>query len=216
MSINRYGGIFDRLKRTLEFLRSPGEIRHGVRRAAPVLKLNIAPLMGRRDAAVDRAADFISSDIFSLHNEKRIDLYSRTCLLLELAGDDCDRIISGLSSADTIKRERHLRSFISILHSTMVTIRNVAALENVILVDTPDVLKEFAVSESGTRLEESEKVMTGTEINLVNRLRDYFDRTRPRLARYREYATKNFSPVYAEKYTNAYKSYFDVYGQEDF
>ena len=85
-----------------------------------------------------------------------------------------------------------------------------------ILSESTDVFRGLSVEFAGSQLTESEKVLSGTEINLVNRLRDFFARTQPRLTRYREYAKKSFSPVYAEKYSVSYRSYFEVYGREDF
>ena len=172
--------------------------------------------MGRRDAAVDRAADSIGSDIFSLTEEKRIAHYIRISKLLELAMTDCDLLIAGLSSQDTITREKRLRAFLSMLHHMIVTIEASTKLENVILLEGSEVFRELSVEVAGNQLAESEKVLSGTEINLVNRLRDFFSRTLPRLTRYREYAQKSFSKVYAEKYSVSYQSYFTVYGQENF
>ncbi|MBE6393141.1 MAG: hypothetical protein E7044_03695 [Lentisphaerae bacterium] len=216
MSQNNQGGLFSRVRRTLGQLRSPADVRQDGRRIAAVLKLNIAPLMGRRDAAVDRAADSFGADIFSLPEEKRIAHYIRISRLLELAMNDCDAIISGLSSQDTITREKRLRAFLSMLRDMIVTIKASTVLENVILLEGSEVFRELSVEVTGKQLAESEQVLCGTEINLVNRLRDFFARTLPRLNRYREYARKNFSRVYADKYSVSYRSYFEVYGQEDF
>ena len=216
MSLNQHGGLFSRVKRTLDLLRSPADVRNDRRRTAPVLKLNIAPLMGRRDAAIDKAAESICSDIFSLAEQKRIEHYIRISRLLELAMSDCDSIIAGLSSQDTIAREKRLRAFLSILNDMIATIKASTVLENVILLESSEVFRELSVEFTGSQLVESEKVLSGTEINLVNRLREFFSRTLPRLTRYREYAKKSFSPVYAEKYSVSYRSYSEVYGREDF
>lgn len=216
MSQNRHNGLFSRVRKTFDFLRSSGDVRGAARRIDPILKLNIAPIMGRRDAAVDRAANFIGSDLFSMHEDARLKQYSSIERLLNLALDDCDTIISGLSSQDTLKREKALKAFISMLHDMTVSIRDFAGLEHVILTGNHDFLRDLAAAQPAARLAESEKMLTGTEISLVNRLREFFDSTAPRLQRYREYARKSFSPVYAEKYAVAYKSYFDVYGRDDF
>lgn len=216
LNLNRHGGFFDRVRRTFDFRRSPADVRPDTRRISPVLKLNLAPLMGRRDAAVDQAASLIGSDLFTLNDSMRLAAYDKIVRLLELALDDCSAIISGLSSQDTIKRETLQRAFISMIHATVVTIRDLAALEDLFLTDNQDTVREFAGTLSAAQQAENEKVFTGTEINLVNRLRGFFDITRPRLARYREYAARSFSPVYAEKYSLAYKSYLDVYGRKDF
>ena len=204
------------MKRTFEFWRSPAGVRHDARRIDPVLKLNLSPLMGRRDAAVDQAASLIRSDLFSLHESRRLELYRKTGRILELALEDCDVIITGLSSQDTLAREKLLRSFLVLLHTTVVTLRDCAALENTLLNESTEIFRELAANQSGSSIAGNEKMLTGTEINLVNRLRNCFDRTQYRVNRYREYAKKSFSPVYAEKYKRAYQSYFDVYGRDDF
>ena len=216
MAINRQNGLISRMKRTFEFWRSPAGVRHDARRIDPVLKLNLSPLMGRRDAAIDRAASFLHSDLFSLHENHRHELYRKTGRILELALEDCDVIIAGLSSQDTLAREKLLRSFIVLLHTTVTTLRNFAALEDTILNESTEIFRELAANQSGSPIAGNEKMLTGTEIDLVNRLRNCFDRTQHRINRYREYAKKSFSPVYAEKYRRAYQSYFDVYGRDDF
>ena len=144
MSADRKSGLFGRVKRTLDLLRSPAGVRNDGRSIAPVLKLNIAPLMGRRDAAIDQAANFIGTDIFTLQEGRRINHYAHICRLLELAMNDCDQIITGLSSQDTLTREKRLRAFLSMLYSMSLTIKDSTMLENVILSESPDVLRGLA------------------------------------------------------------------------
>ena len=209
-------GPCGRTERAFGFRRSPVGVRHDVRKIDPVLKANLAPLMGRRDAAFDRVAFFIESDIHVPPGEKRLAAYRRVARLLELALEDCDQIISGLSSQDTISREKLLRSFIFTLHASAVTLGDFAALRNVLGTDAREAIEEFDADNENLRLTESEKMLGSTEENLLELMRRLFAATRPRLARYREYAQKSFSPVYAEKYAVSYRSYFDVYGKDEF
>ena len=209
-------GPSDRTGESFGFRRSPGSVRRDVRKIDPVLKVNLAPLMGRRDAAFDQAAEGIGSDVFSLPAEKRLAVYGRITHLLALALEDCDQIISGLSSQDTISREKLLRSFIFTLHASAVTLGDFAALGDVLKMDAPEALAEFDANGENPRLAESGKMLVSTEENLVDLMRRLFTATHPRLARYRAYAKKSFSPVYAEKYAVSYKSYFDVYGRDGF
>ncbi|MBQ7207083.1 MAG: hypothetical protein IJS01_04730 [Lentisphaeria bacterium] len=214
MDSAHHGGPFDRTGESFGFRRSPGGVRCGVRKIDPVLKVNLAPLMGRRDAAFDQAAESIGSDVFSLSAEKRLAVYGRITRLLALALEDCDQIISGLSSQDTISREKLLRSFISTLHASAVTLGDFSALGGMLGTDARKALAEFDANGENPRLAESEKMLGSTEENLVDLMRRLFTATHPRLARYRAYARQSFSPVYAEKYAVSYKSYSDVYGKD--
>jgi len=195
---------------------SPGALRHDGRKIDPVLKVNLSPLMGRRDAAYDRVADAIGSEILSLSGDRRQAVYNRISRLLATALEDCDMIISGLSSQDTIQREKHLRSFIFTLRAAAVTLENFTALGDLLKTDAREAIAEFDAQQEKLRLAQSEKLLGSAEENLVDLMQRLFASTHPRLARYREYAKKSFSPVYAEKYAVAYKSCFEVYGREDF
>ncbi|MBQ9502253.1 MAG: hypothetical protein IJU70_08865 [Lentisphaeria bacterium] len=195
---------------------APAAVRHDGRKIDPVLKVNLAPLMGRRDAAFDRAADAIGSEISSLPGDRRHAVYDRIARLLALAIQDCDMIISGLSSQDTILREKHLRSFIFTLHTAAATLGDFTTLGDLLKTDAREAIAEFDAQQEKLRLAQSEKLLGSTEENLLDLMRRLFASTHPRLARYREYAKKSFSPVYAEKYAVAYRSCFEVYGREDF
>ena len=195
---------------------APAGIRDGGRKIDPVLKVNLAPLMGRRDAAFDRAADAIGSGILAMPGEKRHAVYDRIRRLLTLAIQDCDMIISGLSSQDTILREKHLRSFIFTLRAAAATLGDFTTLGDLLKTDAREAIAEFDAHQEKRRLTQSGKLLDSTEENLLDLMQRLFASTHPRMARYREYAKKSFSPVYAEKYAVAYRSYFDVYGREDF
>jgi len=195
---------------------APAEIRGGGRKIDPVLKVNLAPLMGRRDAAFDRAAGAIGSGILAMPGERRHAVYDRISQLLTLAVQDCDMIISGLSSQDTILREKHLRSFIFTLRAAAATLGDFTTLGSLLKTDAQKAIAEFDAQQEKLRLAQSEKLLDSTEENLLDLMCRLFASTHPRMARYREYAKKSFSTVYAEKYTVAYRSYFEVYGREGF
>ena len=195
---------------------APAEIRGGGRKIDPVLKVNLAPLMGRRDAAFDRAAGAIGSGILAMPGERRHAVYDRISQLLTLAVQDCDMIISGLSSQDTILREKHLRSFIFTLRAAAATLGDFTTLGSLLKTDAQKAIAEFDAQQEKLRLAQSEKLLDSTEENLLDLMCRLFASTHPRMARYREYAKKSFSTVYAEKYAVAYRSYFEVYGREGF
>ena len=180
-----------------------------------LLKKNLAPTMGRRDAALDRATELLNSDWFSLSDNKHLAAGLRLSRLLAQAEEDCGYIRSCLSNPDTLAREKRIHAFISTLAAYAQVLEDNLRIRTGALSRSADVLREMEVISSSLLLNEDRSV-SDAEITLVNRMRDFVSRATPRLSRYREYAKKSFSPVYADRYKRSYESYFDVYARNDF
>ena len=66
MTLTLHNEILNRMKRTWELLRpSATPVRQSGRRIDHLVKQNLPPLMGRRDAAYDQATELLESDLFS-------------------------------------------------------------------------------------------------------------------------------------------------------
>lgn len=72
-------------------------VRYGT---GTLLRLNLAPLMGRRDAAYDAVAEYAAASIVS-PNSELLDI-------IESAMRDSADLLNMLSSPDTIDREQHM------------------------------------------------------------------------------------------------------------
>ena len=84
------------------FARTPDLPRHpGGRRAGALGKMNLPPLMGRRDAAYDQAAGMLTGDLFAAGGELRRRSYRHIGTLLRCAAEDTNAILALLSSPDT-------------------------------------------------------------------------------------------------------------------
>ena len=64
MNIKFHNEIINQVRRTWDYIR-PASSRNPARRIDPLVKMNLPPLMGRRDAAYDRAAQLIQADLFA-------------------------------------------------------------------------------------------------------------------------------------------------------
>jgi len=201
----------DRLRRTFALLR-PGNAPRPAHRADHLIKMNLAPLMGRRDAALDHASKMICSDIF-LHNddEWRAYIYITTAKLLSNAETDTRALLSVLNSPDTAAREKNILNLLMLTRSIALTLCDFTELESGLLGDDKTTLNALAANPTDSELARSEKTISDSGVNLVNQLRALFERSRPRMARYREYSRKSFSESYAARYLKAFDAYTKVY-----
>ena len=76
MSMSLPNEIISRVKRTWDFLRPGAPLHKPLRNADPLIKMNLPPLMGRRDAAYDCAVKLFSDDLFAREEAERSRLYT--------------------------------------------------------------------------------------------------------------------------------------------
>ena len=173
--------------------------------------MNLPPLMGRRDAAYDEASRMLTDDLFAGGDELRGSSYKRIGGLLRCASADTTAILALLSSPDTAVRERKLLAFFSMLAKTVAALEWFVELEASVFRDGDDALRDFKSVQTGTELARGERMVAETEQDIVNQLRNFFERTQPRVMHYRSYARKNFSPDNAGRYERSFRFYLKVY-----
>lgn len=184
-------------------------------RANALGKMNLPALMGRRDAAYDRAAGMLTGDLFAAAEESRRRSYRRIGTLLRCAAEDTDAILALLSSPDTAVRERKLLAFFNMLAKTVTALEWFIELEATVFSDGDEQLRDFKAVQTGAELARGERMVAETEQDIVNQLRNFFERTQPRVMHYRGYARKSFSPDNAARYERALKYHSEVYAAED-
>ena len=182
------------------------------RRANTLGKMNLPPLMGRRDAAYDEAAKMLVGDFFAFGEEERRRRYRRIGTLLRCAEADTTAILELLSSPDTTVRERKLRAFFNMLAKTVTALEWFIELESTVFSDGDEQLRDFKEVQTGAELARGERMVAETEQDIVNQLRNFFERTQPRVMHYRGYARKSFSPDNAERYERSLDFHSKVYG----
>ena len=134
-----------------------------------ILRLNLAPIMGRRDAVYDAVAAFASGPCV-FHQ------VSELLGMLSSAEKDSLELLSLLSSPDTLDRERNM----------LAHIRKIICLLQVI--------EAWINSRSGKSVSEttqSEEAADPVLIAAVSRLSSLIRNASPHLIRYRAYAEKS-------------------------
>ena len=187
--------------------RMPGEGGGAVppRRADAMIKMNLPPLMGRRNAAYDCAAEVMTSVLFAEHatREERRRVCPRLLSLLETAEADTRSILAMLSSPDTEARERNQLACIEMFCSAIRTLFCFSELE---ASGFGSRSRFHAAPQSGGL-----PPLDATESGIIARLHDLFVRSHERIRRYRGYAVKNFSAANAERHARAYRAYTELY-----
>lgn len=205
MNISFHNDIINQVRRTWDFLR-PAAVRNPARKIDLLVKMNLPPLMGRRDAAYDRASRLIQEDIFAGDEQSRRRIYGEINGLLTLAADDTRAILQTLSSPDTEKREKKLLKLILMLLNISQLLESIVHLQAGLFRNTGNTpLWDFDVRRGDAELARNEKNLSETEINLANQMRSYFDRTSDKIRRYREYTIKSFSKSNFQRYRKAFE-----------
>jgi hypothetical protein len=162
----------------------------GIRRGSgALLRLNLAPLMGRRDAAYDAVAEYASGPC----------IFPQVSVLLKLlwsAEKDSVDLISLLSSPDTIDRERnileHIRKLIRLLQ---------------VLEAWDGSRKKKGSADTIAKSGDNDPVIP----IVVDRISSLIRHAVPHLERYRAYAEKSASVSHADRYNKSYSFYHEIY-----
>ena len=156
----------------------------------------------------------LTDDLFASGEELRRDSYKRIGGLLRCAATDTTAILSLLSSPDTAVRERKLLAFFSMLAKTVAALEWFVELESSVFSEGDEQLRDFKEVQTGAELARGERMVAETEQDIVNQLRNFFERTQPRVMHYRGYARKSFSPDNAARYQRSLDFYVGIYGGE--
>ncbi len=179
-----------------------------------LIKMNLIPLMGRRDAALDYITELVRAELFTLSRKGRHDIYFYTKQLLRRIERDTEKILSILSSPDTKRREQSLLKFIDLLDAGADALESFIGFEDALARNSEDA-HDFSPLRDDSEYASSEEEMTASEIMMVNQLRAFFDRVSPRVARYREYVSKSLSASNAERYRRSHEFYLEAFRSEN-
>ena len=173
-------------------------------------KLNLAPLMGRRDAAFDCVESIGSPEFLRCSDTTRLQVYKQAMAQLEAAVADCTRIAGAMTSTDSLRRERSLAGFLDTMCGQLNVMVDLVELSSKV-VNGIVVSGGLIEAASASDIAESGIAFHDAEVNFTGRFRSMFERVKPRVLRYREYTRRSFSPENAERYIKAYGYYTEVY-----
>ena len=205
------GNIFGKLFRGFGFWHKNSSTPETVNlRSDALCKLNLSPLMGRRDAAFDSVGVIGSPEMLKCSDEVRLSIYKQAMAQLDSAIADCTRIAGAMTSTDSLRRERSFAGYLETMRCHLNVMVDLVELGNQV-VNGVVVSGGLIEAASASDIAESGMVCHDAEVNFSGRFRSMVERVKPRVLRYREYAKRSFSPENAQRYKTAYDYYIEVY-----
>ena len=203
--------FFNKLRRTFGFWNKSSKAPEITNlRSDALCKLNLPPLMGRRDAAFDSVQVIGGSDMLKCSDEERLAIYRKAMSQLECAIADCSRIAAAMTSADSLRRERSFAGYLETMRCHLNVMVDFVELGNQMM-NGMVVSGGLLEAASASDIAESGMACHDAEVGITGRFRSMVERVRPRVLRYREYAKRSFSPENAERYKTSYDYDMKVY-----
>ena len=179
-----------------------------------LVKMNIAPLTGRRDAAYDRVETLLSGELFTNSDIERKKIYETAIQLLDTVLKDTQDILVALDKKKRIEQEKSFISFLELLHSIIDAAGNLVDYE-LSLYNTENSVNKFLGSVVEDKLRETDDIISESEMTIVQSINGLFEITRNQLDKLREYSRRGFSRHNAAKYKKSLAEYKRIFESED-
>ena len=183
-------------------------IADGVRNASEadyLVKMNIPPLLGRRDAACEFLRELLKHDLKELPLKKRLTCYRNMLEVLEYAIIDTERVKMTLASAETAGREGRLHAFLVIMRDLLSSAFAMAEANVSFSEENPDL--GYFLGKSG-RMSRYAASGRDVEMRSLNIVLDLSVAASAKFEVYRDYNRKSFSSANSERYNEAFELYF--------
>ena len=203
--------LLEKFRRAL--FRSDGT-EQGVRNPAEadyLVKMNLPPLLGRRDAACEYILELLTESIKELPLAARLEFYRMLLALLEYAIVDTEAVGKILASAETSARERRILAFLATLRDLLGAACALAEAESALSEESAG-LEYFLGKRS--RLNRYAASGRDAEMRSLNLALDIAVAASAKLGLYRDYTRKSFSTSNAQRYHEAFSEFQASYRRE--
>ncbi|MBE6381166.1 MAG: hypothetical protein E7047_09595 [Lentisphaerae bacterium] len=200
--------LLEKFRRAL--FRSDG-VSEGARDASEadyLVKMNIPPLLGRRDAACEFLRDLLKHELKEMPLEGRLECYRCMLEVLEYAIIDTESVQMTLASAETAGREKRLHSFLSVMRDLLSSACAMAEASVEFSCENPDL--GYFLNKSG-RLARYAASGRDAEMRSLNLALDLSVAATARFQVYCDYNRKSFSAANSERYQAAFDLYSSRY-----
>ena len=197
----------DLLEKFRRALFSTHGIADGVRNASEadyLVKMNIPPLLGRRDAACEFLREMLKHDLKELPLKNRLASYRNMLEVLEYAIIDTERVKMTLASAETSGRENRLYTFLVIMRDLLSSAFAMAEANVSFSEENPDLA--YFLGKSG-RMSRYAASGRDAEMRSLNLALDLSVAASTKFEVYCDYNRKSFSAANSERYNEAFELY---------
>ena len=198
---------FDLLEKFRRALFSSNGIADGIRDASEadyLVKMNIPPLLGRRDAACDFLREMLRLELKELPLQERLKSYRNMLEVLEYAIIDTERVKMTLASAETSGRENRLLSFLLVMRDLLSAASAMAEAYEAFVGENPELGYFLGKSNRMSRYAASGR---DAEMRSLNLALDLSVAATAKYQVYCDYNRKSFSSANSDRYKEAFELY---------
>jgi hypothetical protein len=205
------GGVFNTVRDTIQ------KLAFGEDDSSPLdnelISMNIAPIMGRRDAAYDRAVHLLRDHLFSYSEEGRSQIYTSVIELLNIS-IEMSKLIAGSTKT---RKDNILGPFIQYLQLLNDTVKASASMvrHEIILFAEERDLSDFLGREISSQFRSTDEIFSNSEMSIYQCISELVDIADPAILRYREFRRKSFSKNNLTRYEKSLSEYSRVYTEKD-
>ncbi len=178
----------------------------------PMTTLNIAPQMGRRDAAFDHALLLLKTKIFSFAESDRIQIYHNLLDLLE----ECIRTskhICNTSFGHKRQNEEGIMEYLILLNDTVQAAATMLFQQQSIINDETSV-SSFLGTDMSSQFQNTDEILSNSEMNLYHCISEMIEISLPKVMQYREYCTKTLARKDLKRYHRAFAEFQQLYSNK--
>jgi hypothetical protein len=177
-----------------------------------LVKMNIAPLMGRRDAAYDCVGTLLADKLFTYTDSERKKIYDTAIKLLGTVLKDTKEILIALDNIQRIEQEKSFICFLELLLSITQAASNLVDYE-LSLYNSENSVNKFLGSVVEGQLHETDDIISDSEMTIVQSINELFEITRDQLNKLREYSRRSFTRYNGAKYKKSFVEYSKIFAE---
>jgi hypothetical protein len=176
--------------------------------------MNIAPLMGRRDAAYDCVSTLLADKLFTYTDSERKNIYETAIKLLWTVLKDTKEILIALDNVQRIEQEKSFICFLELLLSITQAASNLVDYE-LYLYNSENTVNKFLGSVVEGQLHETDDIISDSEMTIVQSINELFEITRDQLNKLREYSRRSFTRYNGAKYKKSFAEYSKIFTEQN-
>jgi len=196
--------LLEKFRRALFSADGIDDVARDASKADYLVKMNIPPLLGRRDAACEFLRELLKHELKELPLEERLNCYKRMLEILEYAIIDTESVHMILASAETAGREKRLHTFLSIMRDLLSSAYAMAAANAAFGEENPELAYFLGKSSKMARYAASGH---DAEMRSLNLALDLSVAAAAKYEVYCDYNRKSFSLANGERYREAFELY---------
>lgn len=173
-----------------------------------LVKMNIPPLLGRRDAACEFLRELLKHELKEMPLDDRLKYYKHMLEILEYAIIDTESVQMTLASAETAGREKRLHTFLAIMRDLLSSACAMAEASVAFSGENSEL--GYFLGKSG-RLARYAASGRDAEMRSLNMALDLSVAASAKFEMYRDYNRKSFSSANSDRYQEAFDHYSTRY-----